>query len=516
MFVSYAREDEKFVRNLVEKLDKLGYEARYDINVLRHGNDLPQGLADAINQADILIAVLSDASLRSDWVFREMVFAEDSSKPIIPIERTANLQLSDRFRLRFGNLLRLTMADPRARSAELALRRTLAGEPTPPVGSRLWPKLVAASTAVVALIVAAVVLWPSAPETWAMQNIEFVVDTSGSSNAEFEAEGGRITRFQAMTEALREKVDRKDGAALALRTFGGDTTGPCSGTDLRVEFRAGNGADIVAASQEIPRGGGRANLFEAVDLALQDLQVPVSELPSPTATRKVIVFVASEDVCDDGAETLQRQIDELATDGVKLELRLVGLGLDSEAAKAIGETFDDVCDVNCNSQFVNAVDTSELEDVLTDWVEIEPLLDLRQALTDLNNTAVAAANEAVAAANGYEVDEYLIGVAGARTAFEGSAPAYASLDLRIELPGAESASIEGLVAASRETFGLWIASMEQLEGPIRGRAADNEDEDARASWNQAVDATNAALRASNSARNDLFAAIDDLIDQLRS
>ena len=319
-----------------------------------------------------------------------------------------------------------------------------------------------------------------------------------------------------MTEALREKVDRKDGAALALRTFGGGTLGPCSGTDLRVEFQAGNGSDVLAASQEIPRGGGRANLYEAVDLALQDLQVPVSELPSPTATRKVIVFVASEDVCDEGAETLQRQIDELAVDGVKLELRLVGLGLDSEVAAKIGKTFDDVCDVNCNSQFVNAIDTSELDEVLTDWVEIEPLLDLREALTDLSNTAVKAANEAVSAANRFDVDEFKVGVAGAREAFDGSTPAYASLDLRIELPGDGSTSIEGLVATSRDAFGDWITSLEQLEDAVRARAADQEDEDARTSWNEAVGVANSSRSASNSARNELFSAIDDLIDQLRS
>jgi TIR domain len=74
-FVSYAHEDREFVLALVERLQAQGLEIRYDGVVLEVGDSLIQVISREISEGDFLIAVVSPASVNSEWCQKELAIA---------------------------------------------------------------------------------------------------------------------------------------------------------------------------------------------------------------------------------------------------------------------------------------------------------------------------------------------------------------------------------------------------------------------------------------------------------
>jgi hypothetical protein len=74
-FVSYAHEDQEFVLALVERLQAQGLEIRYDGIVLEIGDSLIQVISDEISEGDFVIAVVSPASVNSEWCRKELAIA---------------------------------------------------------------------------------------------------------------------------------------------------------------------------------------------------------------------------------------------------------------------------------------------------------------------------------------------------------------------------------------------------------------------------------------------------------
>jgi hypothetical protein len=515
IFVSYARADQRYVARLVKVLASIGYSVGYDHTTIRHGESFPAEIAKALGSSDLVLAVLTDAAIESEWVGRELAYAQDLAVPIFFVERRRNTELSDEFRLRFGTVQRLALPDPGHPNAERALTDALAGESAPPVPRRRWPYLALAVPVVaVGIVVWLVVSRPT--ERWSMQNIEFVVDASGSAQDTIEGESGPITKATAIEEALAEKVDRKLGASMALRTFGSGGAGECDGTQLDVGFERDNGDRIVDAVVGVD-GGGPANLFQAVALALQDLQVPIDDLPSPLATRKVIIFLAAETTCDDGGEPLRREIEELATDGVDLELRVVALDLGAAAGDIEG-IFSDVCDVSCAVQFANVSTTQQLDQVVTELLEVEPLIELAEAISDSNQQASDASRAAVAAVNDLDPDGFENNVTEAERALDESAPAFdGALDrIAAENDDGQYDALVEQARLAREAFRDWIEVLAGLDDVVSDRADDPDDADTLDRWNEEVDQANEAVSESNRLQREFFDGVDTLIEEMRA
>jgi hypothetical protein len=75
VFISYAHEDQEFVLALVEALLRHKLDVRYDRVVLRVGDSLIRAIAREIKDGDFLIAVVSPASIQSEWCQTEVALA---------------------------------------------------------------------------------------------------------------------------------------------------------------------------------------------------------------------------------------------------------------------------------------------------------------------------------------------------------------------------------------------------------------------------------------------------------
>lgn len=90
VFVSYSSRDGTFVRALVADLKKEGLQVWHDEARLMGGDPLLERVNDAIGQAGAVLVVLSENSIRSRWVLKEIEFASsrEISTPsfrIIPV-----------------------------------------------------------------------------------------------------------------------------------------------------------------------------------------------------------------------------------------------------------------------------------------------------------------------------------------------------------------------------------------------------------------------------------------------
>ncbi len=84
VFISYARADSSPVRNMVELIRGWGFNVWYDdsISGSEHFN---ASIQRAIEDCYLLLVCLSEASVMSDWVVKEVMFANQLKKNILPI-----------------------------------------------------------------------------------------------------------------------------------------------------------------------------------------------------------------------------------------------------------------------------------------------------------------------------------------------------------------------------------------------------------------------------------------------
>jgi hypothetical protein len=75
VFLSHSGADKPFVRTLATYLRKRHVTVWLDEAELHGGSPLVQTISDAINRGDIVIAVLSKKSVKSEWVAKELQWA---------------------------------------------------------------------------------------------------------------------------------------------------------------------------------------------------------------------------------------------------------------------------------------------------------------------------------------------------------------------------------------------------------------------------------------------------------
>lgn len=84
IFLSYARKDKKKAEALIKCLEKFGNEIWYD-RKLKAGQDLVEIIDKEIKEADKVIVLFSQASMKSNWVRGETAAAFDASK-LVPVK----------------------------------------------------------------------------------------------------------------------------------------------------------------------------------------------------------------------------------------------------------------------------------------------------------------------------------------------------------------------------------------------------------------------------------------------
>ena len=85
VFLSHSHIDKRVARCLVRRMSAHGVDVWIDERELRLGATLTAFIRDQIEQSDLLLVVVSQASAASTWVEQEVHFARQHRKPIIPL-----------------------------------------------------------------------------------------------------------------------------------------------------------------------------------------------------------------------------------------------------------------------------------------------------------------------------------------------------------------------------------------------------------------------------------------------
>lgn len=84
-YISYSRRDRIIANKVASVLPQYGYRAFIDIDELSGGSTFAEQLIKRLNASDIVIYIVSEASLNSQWCRREIDYAANKGKTIIPI-----------------------------------------------------------------------------------------------------------------------------------------------------------------------------------------------------------------------------------------------------------------------------------------------------------------------------------------------------------------------------------------------------------------------------------------------
>src|SRR5205807_1475427 len=89
LFVSYSRHDQKKVLAVTKLLEQYGFKIWIDQHRLDGASLWRKELTEALLRAKVFVLVLSEASVKSDNVIRELSLASEESKTILPLQLEA-------------------------------------------------------------------------------------------------------------------------------------------------------------------------------------------------------------------------------------------------------------------------------------------------------------------------------------------------------------------------------------------------------------------------------------------
>jgi tetratricopeptide (TPR) repeat protein len=84
IFISYSRKDQDYVNKLVEALRKQELPWWLD-NKIDYGDKWTREIEENLKKCQVFLLVMSPSSEESDWVQRELTFAQHLKKPIFPL-----------------------------------------------------------------------------------------------------------------------------------------------------------------------------------------------------------------------------------------------------------------------------------------------------------------------------------------------------------------------------------------------------------------------------------------------
>lgn len=104
IFVSYSRHDKDVVLPFVKSIEqKIGAVCWIDLEGIEYGSQFEDVIVDAIDASKVVLFMLSDHSLDSKWTKREVIYAEDEGKRIVPVVVDGK-GLRKWFKFHFGNI----------------------------------------------------------------------------------------------------------------------------------------------------------------------------------------------------------------------------------------------------------------------------------------------------------------------------------------------------------------------------------------------------------------------------
>ncbi|MBN1964308.1 MAG: SUMF1/EgtB/PvdO family nonheme iron enzyme [Anaerolineae bacterium] len=102
VFISYSKQDIVFARQLRKKLEAAHFAVWMDEQQLTPSDRWWREIEQNLQQCAAVVVIMSPASRESDWVERELLYAERLQKPVFPVwiagdiwPRLANIQVND-------------------------------------------------------------------------------------------------------------------------------------------------------------------------------------------------------------------------------------------------------------------------------------------------------------------------------------------------------------------------------------------------------------------------------------
>jgi len=86
IFISHSTVDTQIVRELEKRLDNYGYQAIIAEDIPKPGAILEEKFKAKIRESTIVLAILTEDSIRSKWVLLETEYAKQIGKPLIPLK----------------------------------------------------------------------------------------------------------------------------------------------------------------------------------------------------------------------------------------------------------------------------------------------------------------------------------------------------------------------------------------------------------------------------------------------
>ncbi|MGH6629542.1 MAG: TIR domain-containing protein, partial [Burkholderiales bacterium] len=84
VFISYARADQELADRLIAGLSAAGHACWVDTSAIKGGDEWAMTIADGILNSYALVPIVTSGSLRSKWVWKEILWAEQRKKRIVP------------------------------------------------------------------------------------------------------------------------------------------------------------------------------------------------------------------------------------------------------------------------------------------------------------------------------------------------------------------------------------------------------------------------------------------------
>lgn len=112
VFISYSRKDIERANSLKQLIEGMGFNVWLDLLGITAGEEWPTKLAEAINECDVVLMLISEASVASDYCLKEIIYAKKKNKPIVGL-RLDDTPLPDKVEFMLGDVQQIILTGAR-------------------------------------------------------------------------------------------------------------------------------------------------------------------------------------------------------------------------------------------------------------------------------------------------------------------------------------------------------------------------------------------------------------------
>src|SRR5262249_27806681 len=85
VFISYVHEEAEFANRLIADLNAAGHACWIDTSSIKGGDEWVRTIAEGIINSYALVVIVTLKAMRSKWVQKEILWAQQKKKPVIPL-----------------------------------------------------------------------------------------------------------------------------------------------------------------------------------------------------------------------------------------------------------------------------------------------------------------------------------------------------------------------------------------------------------------------------------------------